>query len=99
MATVNCKIVGGPSKFEFATRYFDRELQRAFPFVFTLRFDEMQAEVGVMLNKIEHEDGSGENWNLQGFIRSSVVDFARIGRSFCGYYSTKRREGVLFINT
>ena len=39
---------------------------------------------------IENEDGSGESFNLHGYVKRSGTQYR-----FKAYYNTKRREGVI----
>lgn len=39
---------------------------------------------------IDHEDGSGESFNIRGYANKEGIHF-----HFKGYYNTKRREGTI----
>ena len=46
-----------------------------------------------VLNGMEWEDGSGESWNLKGWLKSAST--SPNGLPFSAYYRTDRRTGVL----
>lgn len=53
----------------------------------------------IVITSIEHEDGSGESFNLRGYCRADLI--IRAGSTtysnyhFRGYYNTKNRTGTI----
>ena len=51
---------------------------------------------GVVISSIEHEDGSGESFNLQGYCRASLdINQNLKAYRFEAYYNTKKRSGTI----
>jgi len=91
------EIVSGPSLFEFATRYFDRNLQTKAPFKFTIQSGvkrSMRDDVFVILNDIAYEDGTGTRWNISGFaVNVGQALVTSNFHNFSGFYDSSRRKG------
>ena len=51
----------------------------------------------IKIASIQHEDGSGESFNLEGFCKASINDDYR-AYSFEAYYDTRSRKGVISFN-
>lgn len=80
------KIQGGPGKWEIMLSLFDGQ-----SVVFHLAGTSV-IEMSVKLSRVEREDGSGESWNLGGWM-TEVGDY----RHFNAYYSTRSRHGDLTV--
>lgn len=93
------KIVAGPSKFDLMTALFAKGATN--PLEFSLKGFLPDALVvdgnpprikKVRLSSVEREDGSGESWNLKGW-----VDTGGYGSKFKAYYDTRNRGGYFEI--
>jgi hypothetical protein len=84
-------IIGGPSKFDLATRIFDGDNREQRPVTFTLREEGNTWEERIKLNSAQREDGSGESWNLTGY---NVANSCQVEI----YYNLRHRQGhMIFI--
>ena len=87
--TSDINIVNGPSKFDLMTALFIWQPQR--PEVeFTA---ENNAVFPAIINALESENGSGEDWIIRGFATYGNSGNSRL--KFTGYYSTRARKGWL----
>ena len=76
-------ITKGPSKHELFGAFKDRE-----DIVFEI--ETMSTPLTVTVNTLEYEDGSGNSWNLKGFLPGSST-----GQAFKAYYNSDTRRGSL----
>ena len=102
MSTTTMQIEDGPSKFDLMTSLFVWKPQRH-----RVRFKTPGAEFEAAITSCEAEDGSGESWNLKGFIYPLNKNASQILESSCGkrpetktfksYFRTGDRKGSLIL--
>ena len=96
MAFQKINIVKGPSKFDLMMSFFDIFEGKRRPVIIGIEAPDRVpslAHLTLVINSLQWEDGSGENWNYEGFVKSSErPDGLRYAR---GYYSTQRRFGYI----
>lgn len=80
---VEAKIIQGPSKFDLVQALFVRKPTRP-NITFTL--GHADEEVNAFVDSVEAEDGSGESWNIKGYVGNN--------KKFTAYYRTDRRAGI-----
>ena len=80
------KIFDGPSKWDLSISLFDGASSERRPVKFKIAGHQYQ----VLIDGVEREDGSGENWNFHGRVSQPGMEF-----QVNGFYSTKRRQGVI----
>ena len=59
--------------------------------------------IDIKISGIEHEDGSGESFNLKGYCSANLSSSGEAGAiykqyNFIAYYNTKRRKGWISFN-
>lgn len=86
MAT-HLDIVDGPSKYELMLGLFDSATTRPRPVEFRLS---RRVALEAHIQSVSREDGSGESWNLEGWVVSGEV--------FDAYFNTKRRTGHIHLH-
>jgi hypothetical protein len=85
------RITGGPSKFDLMLALFDRASG-----IRGVTFDIQRFEypsVGVVINEVGLEDGSGESWNFKGKTVKSK-DYPEC-RNVMGHFHTGYRTGII----
>lgn len=90
-------ITSGPSKFDLMISLFHSGNHQRPGVYFQLDNPGVSgAEVYVMIDQIQREDGSGESWNISG----TLLSFSPKGElKFKAYFSTKSRTGrIKFID-
>jgi hypothetical protein len=78
-------ITNGPSKFDLMQALFVRQPTRP---VFELSLTVGPVgltKVKCMVNSVESEDGSGESWNIEGYVGD---------KKFTAFYRTDKRTGM-----
>jgi hypothetical protein len=96
------EIIGGDSKNEMLAQLQDigRIVSKRRPMFYiqvqhpTFLGDLAQAAVGVHLNGIVAEDGSGNCWIIKGYIAMGT-NWTEPFKNFEGFYNTKTRRGSL----
>lgn len=94
-------ITSGPSKFELSISLFDRKPQ-ARSVVFHTNCP-LAAEVQVTITSVQAEDGSGESWNIEGYVSSATLAKGVRQPSYIPennqrtfiYFRTDRRQGYI----
>lgn len=88
-----CEITGGPSAGELLLKWgIKQEDGKRFSFSFRFIGDKGEVEIPIVINLLEWEDGSGENWNFKGYS----PDYSHVRIS--GFFNTQRRHGhITFI--
>jgi len=81
-------IVNGPGIFELSTRLFEGDNREQRPVTFSINTAQEVRQVSVKLNSASREDGSGKNWNLEGY---SLTDDQRV----CIFYNLRTRTGKM----
>lgn len=81
-------VVGGPNKFDLMTSLFDGNKKPR-------RTVELQLKgactpITVAITMVEQEDGSGESWNIKGYITDHPRNF-----NIKAYYSSSRQKGYI----
>lgn len=80
MSSVN--IVNGPSKFDLTQALFVwKPIKPKVNFSFSKGYD-----VSAVILSVQSEDGSGESWNIEGYVGNN--------QRFKAYYRTDRRTGT-----
>lgn len=82
------RVLNGPSKFDLMLSLFDgnQHPRRTVSF----QIEGFKKEVTVAITSVQQEDGSGESWNWEGFLRFAPETKAIRTK---GYFSTKHRTG------
>lgn len=103
-------IVNGGNKFELLAQLGDIgrvDFKARMPFQLELRhpfesrgIDALTVPVATFINGIEADDGSGESWNIKGYLAASDVkslSWLKWDQSlaFKGYYDTRHRRGFI----
>ncbi|HEY4501621.1 MAG TPA: hypothetical protein VJJ20_00960 [Candidatus Paceibacterota bacterium] len=97
-------LVNGPSKFDLMTALFIRKPEKP-----TLQFKPEHSTnddytFTAVITGVSEEDGSGESWNISGYLRDIFVvggpEHGGVARKvhsqpFKGYFSTSSRKGWL----
>ena len=66
--TEQVRVVGGPSKFDLMTALMVGDMQNRSPIVLELKLDEnSRTKVEILVNGLIREDGSSENWIIEGY--------------------------------
>lgn len=90
IATTEYKISDGPSADTLEREYAENKLSR-----FQLKFANLE-RIDVSITFLEHEDGSGQNFNLEGTILGakgvSSDTSLPIGQKIKGFYTARTRE-------
>lgn len=103
---VQHQITGGPSKFDLMLALFDgnSEHRRLVAFRTKEEFPGTALppafyQVQVIVNKIEREDGSGENWLVAGEVLANwlLPKKPEVWMTFRAFYRTIQRQGWLEI--
>lgn len=95
MATLQeFRVVGGPNKFDLMAALFYGNMDTRH--LVDFKVDGQKEPITVIISSVEREDGSGESWNLQGYV-------ARTHKTLRGnvvkmYFSTQTRRGNMRIN-
>jgi hypothetical protein len=85
-----CEITDGPSAGELLLKWgIKQEDGKRFSFSFRFIGDKGEVEIPIVINSLEWEDGSGENWNFRGYS----PEYSYI--SISGFFNTKRRHGYM----
>lgn len=81
-------VISGPSKFDLMLSLFDgnKEPRRTVEF----QLEGARGPITVAITMVQQEDGSGESWNVEGWITSYRRNFA-----IKAYYSSNSRKGYL----
>lgn len=84
-------IAGGPSKFDLMIAFFDKNGSHRRPVIFKIGGPDFPTiiEVPVVINTLGWEDGSGNNWNIEGYASDGPFQ----GLNVVGYFNSNRREG------
>jgi hypothetical protein len=82
----NLHITGGPSKWDLMISLFHGDHLRREKVDFSVY--ETSSKLAVVINSVERESGSGENWNFTGYSSNMKVR---------GYYETHSRTGWMVI--
>lgn len=77
-------IVQGYSKYDQIISQYERK-------VVHLHLKGLGNPLPVIILSVQAEDGSGESWNIEGY----VTDGPMKAKKFAGYYRTDRRTGFL----
>lgn len=87
-------ITDGPSKFDLMLAFFDKpkgqHRRRVTITVYGPDFIHTE-EVELVINSLQWEDGSGDNFNFTGYLPRAI------GCEVSGFLSTQRRKGTLII--
>lgn len=101
MASQVLKIVSGPSKdtLMLALFYGNDKGERSVEFSVTTEEGEEKAILRVTINKMEREDGSGESWNIGGYVTHKRTAKSGIqpilgNNYFKVWFSTRNRQGT-----
>lgn len=86
MALQSFTIMAGPSKFDLMLALFDLTANKPHKVSFTLH---ETTYTDVRVNSVSQEDGSGESWNIAGYISRAGDTLER----FSAYYRTDLRTG------
>lgn len=84
-------IVNGPSKFDLMLTLFDGDSSHRRTVAFLLENPETEPWCGSLnfvINKVEREDGSGENWLFRGYSSDTDKNLP-----VKGLFSTRTRKG------
>jgi len=84
--SVECEILDGPGKFDLMLAIFDGK-----EVVFTIP----ALRINARIYSVIAEDGSRESWNIAGAFKAAYDLGERGWKKFSGYYSTKKRTGIL----
>jgi hypothetical protein len=99
--SAHISLINGPSKFDLMTALFMRKPEK--PTV-SFKPEYGHSDYIATILGVTEEDGSGESWNITGYLQSVYVaggkehgGAARLVRSarFKGYFSTADRKGWL----
>lgn len=94
MASRRYEVVAGPSLMDLSIALFDRENPRR-RVMMSVKIPELETVdvVPIIVNALEREDGSGDNWNFRGYMpprrngdRSTKIK---------GFFCVKTRKGYL----
>ncbi|MDO8559421.1 MAG: hypothetical protein Q7S23_00075 [bacterium] len=89
-------IVDGPSKWDLMLSLFDGDCDHRRPVAFKVRrANGFEYSVAVTINEVGREDGSGENWNIHGYLNSDPTGMFKAGVPVRCFFTTKRRTGWL----
>ena len=64
---ISAKIVNGPSKFDLMLALFNRKVVNQEGVIFTVA--DVSLKLSAVITGVAAEDGSGESWNLTGYVR------------------------------
>ena len=92
------EIVAGPNKdvlFDACKYAYSKHAHVAVVFVVATGYTRMQIS-DIVICGIEHEDGSGESFNLHGYCKANMGSPGTTNAvRFESYYSTKTRKGLI----
>jgi len=87
-------ILDAPGKFELMTALFVKGTRVEF----TVRLDGVKpTRVTVQINGVTAEDGSRQNWIIDGYIIPADTEMP--WDQFSGYYDTRTRKGHITVQT
>lgn len=78
-------VVGGPSKFDLMVSLFEGNPQHRRTVAFKL--EGLRQEVHVAITGVQQEDGSGESWNIEGWVKGEPSAHVK------AYYTSRGRSG------
>ncbi len=94
MAQFKLKIENGPSKFDLMLALFDNTTQEPRPVIFKLEGGDNLSNQSFIINGLERESGSGEDWNFSGFVwLDRIRRISEKTKGVHGYFSTQTRQG------
>jgi hypothetical protein len=94
MTAQQFRVVGGPNKFDLMEALFCGDMTTRHLVNFAV--EGQKEPIAVLINSVEREDGSGESWNLQGYVSRHDKTFGgRVGKM---HFSTQTRRGSMRIN-
>lgn len=94
MTAVRNDIIQGPSKFDLMLALFDRKVNN--PRHVDFKLSGGNVTTFVVINGVEVEDGSGENWIFKGYAKNATAtdhQGAKTSSTCFGFYRTDTRKG------
>lgn len=89
--TIDFPIVGGPGKFDIMVSLFEGNPENRHTVEFTLETtygpNPLTTKLKVAVTGVQQEDGSGESWNISGWVSNGPR------AHFKCYYSSRNRHG------
>ncbi|HUQ30167.1 MAG TPA: hypothetical protein VM103_01465 [Candidatus Paceibacterota bacterium] len=89
--TSHVQIVNGPSKFDLMLALFEWKPNRPLVMFKTEGGKLLEASV----TSVEAEDGSGESWNIEGYVGTERARKEHQATRFRAYFRTDSRRGVM----
>jgi hypothetical protein len=78
-------VVGGPSKFDLMVSLFEGNPKDRRTVAFKL--EGLRQEIKVAITGVQQEDGSGESWNIEGWVMGEPSAHVKV------YYCSRGRSG------
>ncbi len=78
-------VIGGPNKFDLMVSLFEGNPKHRKTVAFKL--EGFRQDINVAITSVEQEDGSGESWNITGWVMGEPSAHVR------AYYSSHGRSG------